>query len=245
MPDDRDTKPPAKPPTRYSQTGPEPRGPRAPIARVQVRQREPAQSDSGLGEEQNERDERLLRALKQMGDQLQTQINEAKEAAEQARQQSTRPPAAPEKGDRGEPGKPATWVQSLPAIIIAVTGLVAAIGALARKDSDESATVYKELRDAQAKTNEAIAKNTANDEARWNWIAGFVKALPGVKVVEQPGAPQIEPLDLAPAPVVNPRTGKTLTGAPPIQVRDPLPRPLPSTPPVKLPPPEQLFGKKP
>lgn len=257
MPNERETAPPRKPQQRpaaprpeqqrYSHPGREPSDPDnpKPQPRIAIKpMRERAASDAGLGEVQRQRDEQLMRAMAAMEGNLLAQIAEAKEAAERAEQKSMRPAAHAEKGDKGEPGKPASLVSSMPAILMALAALVTAFGAFTRKDSDESATVYKELKTAVEAQNAALQKNTANDEARWNWIAGFVKSLPGVKVVEQPGAPPIEPLDLAPAPVVSPKTGRTITGAPPIQVKDPLPAPLPSARPVQLPPPEKLFGDK-
>lgn len=245
MPDDRDTKPPpgARPATR---PGGARIDPRREVARVALKpMRERAASDSGLGEEQAQREEKLMQALAQVEGRLLLQIAEAKDKAEEAKS-SVRPHVAieGERGQKGEPGKPASLASSLPAILMALAALVTAAGAFTRKDSDESEKVYTTLREVVMKQSEEQAKTRKDLDDLRSWIAGYLKAT-GVKVPDPPGVEPVPALDLAPTPLVKSGTARTASGAPAIQVRDPLPAPAASVAPVQLPPPEKLFPKAP
>lgn len=138
---------------------------------------------------------------------------------------------------RSEHPKHPTLIGQLPAIIIAVTGLVAALAAVLKPEPDtKAAEGYAAVREELVVQRTALQQNTQNDEWRWNWVAGFAKRVPGMKVVDQPGSEPIEPLEVAPAPRIDPRTKKTASGAPAVQIREPLPPPpAASVPPVKLP----------
>jgi hypothetical protein len=148
-------------------------------------------------------------------------------------------PAAPiepvttgKQGERGEQGKPSSLLAQVAALLIATTGLVTALAAFWKPAPDtKAAESYAAIREELVKQNKAIQANGDSDEARFNLLIGLFKAT-GVKVTEAPGAPKIEPLQLQPAPL-----SRTVSpsSAPAIQVRDPLPPPVPSVKPVQLP----------
>jgi hypothetical protein len=136
------------------------------------------------------------------------------------------------RGERGERGKPSSFISQLPAVLIATTGLVTALAAIWKPAPDTKADeAYAAIREELVKQNRALQANGDSDEARFNVVIGLFKAT-GVKVTEAPGTPKIEPLQLQPAPLTN---KVSPSSAPAIQVRDPLPPPVPSVAPVRLP----------
>jgi hypothetical protein len=142
------------------------------------------------------------------------------------------PIATAQQGARGEPGKPSSVLAQVAALLMAATGLVTATAAILKPAPDtKAAESYTAIRDELVKQNKALQANGDSDEARFNVIIGLFKAT-GVKVTEAPGTPKIEPLQLQPAPLS--RTASP-SSAPAIQVRDPLPPPVPSVAPVTLP----------
>lgn len=158
------------------------------------------------------------------------------ETIEEARSLRPTPPA------KSERPKATHWLSTIPAIIIAVTGLVAAIAALRKEpDTTKDEASYKALSDAVNAQTAAASARAAVDEERWRFTIGVFKGM-GVKIVEAPGQEPIEPVELQPSPL---NTKRSPSSAPAIQVRTPLPQAAPSASAVKLPSPEKLFGKTP
>jgi hypothetical protein len=220
VPDDRDTRPP----------------PGARPSRVEVprpRARQTSQHDRVGGGPSVDRDEEMLAIMRQMEERIAAQIASVQiEAVEEAKK-SVRPRA------EHKPG--AGWFQQLPALVVALTGLVAAFAAFYKPtDTSKGEEAYKLVRDAQLKADERAVERAKIDDDRWKFTIGLFKRLPGITIVEAPGQEPIEPIDISPPP----RVAKT-PPAPTIQVRQPLPQAPASATPVKLPPPEQLFKKAP
>jgi hypothetical protein len=182
-----------------------------------------------------DRDEHMLQVMAEMERRLADKIADVRVEAVEEAKKSIRPgPAEPQK-------QSTTFFQQLPAVLIALTGLVAAIAAIYKPtDTSKGEEAYKAVRDAQIKQDADIAARAKIDDERWKFTIGLFKRIPGITIIEAPGQEPIEPIDISPPPRV-PKTPP----APTIQVRQPLPPTPPSAAPVKLPPPEQLFKKAP
>jgi hypothetical protein len=182
-----------------------------------------------------DRDEHLLQVMAEMERRIADKIADVRiEAVEEAKKSIRPGPAEPQKHST-------TFFQQLPAVLIALTGLVAAFAAFYKPtDTTKGEEAYKAVRDAQIKQDTDIAARAKIDDERWKFTIGLFKRIPGITIVEAPGQEPIEPIDISPPP----RTTKP-PAAPTIQVRQPLPPAPASAAPVKLPPPEQLFKKVP
>lgn len=154
------------------------------------------------------------------------------------------PSSAPQRGATGQQGQtgargaPASKVMQWTAFVAAITALVATVGQIFKPDTSKEQAAYAKTEQAYeairaelVKANEAIAKNGENDETRWGITVGTFAAT-GVKFTSAPGAPPVEPVPLAPAPMITKVSPKSASM---IQVLQALPSPAGSVAPVQLP----------
>lgn len=181
-----------------------------------------------------DRDEHLLQVMRAMETRIADKIADVRVEAVEEAKRSTRPAA------KSEPPKATHWLATIPTIIVAVTGLVAAIAALRKEpDTTKDEQSYKTLSEALSRKDAADVARAKVEDDRWKFTIGLFKRIPGITIVEAPGQEPIEPIDILPPP----RTSKP-PPAPTIQVRAPLPAPAPSIAPVKLPTAEKIYGDK-
>lgn len=208
------------------------------VSRVGVPPARPKLPSYRGGDDEGSADrEYMLKVFRDMEHRLADKIAEVRVEAVEEAKRSMRPPA------KSEPPKATHWLSTIPAILVAVAGLVTAIAALRREpDTTKDEQSYKTLSEAVNKQAADLAARAKTDEERWKFTIGLFKRIPGITIVEAPGQEPIEPIDILPPP--RSRAPKPPTAAPTIQVREPLPAPAPSVSAVKLPSPEKLFGDK-
>lgn len=187
--------------------------------------------------------ELMLRVMREMEERLASKIADVRiEAVEEAKK-SVRPPAAPA-APPAPPTQKTNFFQQLPAVLIATTGLVAALGALYKPvDTTKDEASYKALSAAVNGVASAQAARSRVEDERWRFTVGVFKGQ-GMRIIDPPGEEPIPPVELAPPPL---NTKRSPSSAPAIQVRTlpPAAAPPPTAGAVTLPSPEKLFGKTP